>query len=166
MFNWADWVIIAILTISSLISLKRGFVKEALSLAIWVIAFAVASWFSPKLSPLLIPYLDTPSLRQMAAFAGLFVVTLIVGAAVNYLLSTLIKATGLSGTDKMLGVLFGLLRGLIIIMVLVLYIPKMVPVNEDVWWQESAMIPQFLAFEDRFKELSASVYGLIKGLIS
>jgi membrane protein required for colicin V production len=165
MLNWADWVIIAILGISSLISLKRGFVKEALSLAIWLIAFAVASWFGPRLSPLLTPYLDTPSLRQMAAFAGLFIATLVVGSAVNYLLSTLIKATGLSGTDRMLGVLFGLLRGLIIVMILVLYVPKLVPVNEDLWWQESSLIPNFLAFEDRFKGLVSTAYELLKGLI-
>ncbi|MGH1486077.1 MAG: CvpA family protein [Cellvibrionaceae bacterium] len=158
MFNWADWAIIAILAISSLISLKRGFVKEALSLAIWVIAFGVASWFSPMLAPLLAAYLNTPSLQQMAAFALLFVSTLLVGGAVNYLLATLIKATGLSGTDRLLGILFGVFRGAVIIMVLVLYLPKAVPVNEDIWWQQSALIPQFLSFEGGFRQLVASVY--------
>ncbi len=162
MFNWSDWAIIAILTISSLISLKRGFVKEALSLAIWVVAFAVASWFSPKLAPMLAVYLDTASLQQMAAFAALFIATLLVGGAVNYLLATLIKATGLTGTDRMLGVLFGLFRGLVIIMVLVLYVPKMIPVNEDAWWQQSALIPHFLDFEDRFRMMTTSIYDFVK----
>lgn len=161
MFNWADWAIIAILLLSSLISLKRGFVKEALSLAIWVIALAVASLFAPKFAPLLAAYIEAPSLQQMVAFAALFVATLLIGGGVNYLLSTLIKATGLSGTDRMLGVLFGLVRGLIIVMVILLYLPKILPVNEDQWWSQSALIPQFLDFEDRFRLLVGSVYDAI-----
>lgn len=166
MFNWADWAIVIILGISSLISLKRGFVKEALSLAIWLIAFIVASWFSPVLAPMLAAYIEAPSLQQMVAFAGLFIATLLVGGAVNYLLSTLIKATGLSGTDRMLGVLFGLVRGLVIVMVAVLYVPKLIPVNEDLWWQQSTLIPHFLSFEESFKTLSASIYQLVAGLFS
>ena len=158
MFNWADWAIITILAISSLISLKRGFVKEALSLAVWVIAFGVASWFSPLLAPLLAAYLNTPSVQQMVAFALLFVSTLLVGGAVNYLLATLIKATGLSGTDRLLGILFGAFRGAVIIMVLVVYLPKIVPLNEDVWWQQSALISQFLSFEGGFRQFVTAVY--------
>jgi membrane protein required for colicin V production len=162
MLNWADWVIIAILVLSSLISLKRGFVKEALSLAIWIIAFIIASVFSPKLAPLLAAYLDVPSLQQMAAFALLFIATLLVGGAINYLLSTLIKATGLTGTDRLLGMLFGLIRGLVVVMVAVLYVPKLVPVDQDAWWQQSSTIPYFVAFEDRFRELSGTLFGGIK----
>lgn len=166
MFNWADWAIIAILTLSALISLKRGFVKEAMSLAIWVVALVVASIFSPKLAPLLAAYIDAPSLQQMAAFSSLFIATLLIGGAVNYLLATLIKATGLSGTDRMLGVIFGLVRGLIIVMVILLYGPKLIPVAEDLWWQESALIPKFLGFEDRFSLLTSSVYEYITQFFS
>lgn len=165
MFNWADWAIIAVLAISSLISLKRGFVKEALSLLIWIAALVIASLLSPKLAPILAAYIETPSLQQMAAFACLFVATLLTGGAVNYLLSTLIKATGLSGTDRMLGVLFGLFRGLIIVMVILLYAPMLIPVNEDIWWQQSTLIPQFLDFEDRFRVLMASAYDYIKQIL-
>ena len=161
--NWADWVIAGVLLISSLISLKRGFVKEALSLAIWVIALIVASLFSARLAPLLSGYLGEPSVQQMAAFAILFIATLLVGGATNYLLGTLIKATGLSGTDKLLGVLFGLLRGGVIIMVLILYLPRLVPVQEDNWWQQSLLIPHFLGFEDRFRSVSATVFEFVKG---
>lgn len=163
MFNWADWAIIVVLAISSLISLKRGFVKEALSLAIWVIALIVAYLFSPMLAPMLSAQIESPSLQQMAAFTGLFIATLLVGGAVNYLLATLIKATGLSGTDRLLGVLFGTVRGMVIIMVIVLYLPKLVPVNEDAWWQQSALIPHFLRFEDSFSILTGSIYDWIQG---
>jgi membrane protein required for colicin V production len=164
-FNWADWAIVAILSLSCAISLVRGFVKEALSVAIWIIAFGVASWFSPKLAPLLAVYIDAISLRQMLAFAILFVSTLLVGGAVNYLFSTLIKATGLSGTDRLLGVLFGAIRGFVIIMVIVLYLPKMVPVDQDLWWSESRLISHFLSFEDKFKTITGSLYESVKKII-
>lgn len=164
-FNWADWAIIVILSLSCAISLVRGFVKEALSVAIWIIAFGVATWFSPKLAPLLAVYIDAISLRQMAAFASLFVATLLIGSAVNYLLSTLIKATGLSGTDRLLGVLFGFIRGIVIIMVIVLYLPKMVPVDQDAWWSDSSLIPHFLSFEDKFRTITDSLYESAKNVI-
>jgi len=74
--NWADWVILAILVVSSLISLKRGFVREALSLANWVVAFFVAMAFRDVLATLISPYISTPSIRDMVAFATLFAATL------------------------------------------------------------------------------------------
>jgi len=159
-----DWLIVAILAISALISLKRGFIKEALSLAIWLVAFLIASTFSPLLAPILANYLDIPSIQQMAAFAILFIATLIVGGGVNYLLATLIKVSGLTGTDRLLGMLFGVVRGAVIVMVLVIYMPKFLPVEEDLWWQHSTLIPHFVAFEDDFWGLSTAVYDLVKGL--
>ena len=165
MFNWADWAIIAILSLSCVISLLRGFVKEALSVAIWIIAFGVATWFSPKLAPMLSVYIDAISLRQMVAFASLFIATLLVGGAVNYLLSTLVRATGLSGTDRLLGIFFGLIRGFVIIMVIVLYLPKMVPVDQDTWWNDSVLIPHFLSFEDKFCTITDSLYESAKNVI-
>lgn len=165
MFNWADWLIVAILVISSLISLKRGFVKEALSMAIWILAFLVASWFSLQVAPWFAPYIEQPSLRHIAAFAALFIVTLIVGGIVNYLLSSLISATGLSGTDRLLGVLFGLLRGLLIVMVAVVYLPQVVAVTQDSWWQQSALIPHFLSLEDRFHVLLRQLYEWVISIV-
>jgi len=162
--TFVDWLIVAILAISALISIKRGFVKEALSLAIWLIAFLVASTFSPLLAPILANYLDIPSIQQMAAFAILFIATLVVGGGINYLVATLIKVSGLTGTDRLLGLLFGVIRGGAIIMLLVIYLPKFLPVKEDLWWQHSSLIPHFVAFEDDFWRLSTAVYTSVKGL--
>jgi len=162
--TFVDWLIVVILAISALISIKRGFVKEALSLAIWLIAFLVASTFSPLLAPILADYLDIPSIQQMAAFAILFVATLLVGGGINYLVATLIKVSGLTGTDRLLGLLFGVIRGGAIIMILVIYLPKFLPVQEDLWWQHSFLIPHFVAFEDDFWRLSTAVYTSVKGL--
>ncbi|MDO6805115.1 CvpA family protein, partial [Wenyingzhuangia sp. 1_MG-2023] len=102
-----DWVILAVLGISSLISLKRGFVREALSLAVWIGAFVVARMFSGNLATLLTDYIETNSLRWIAAFVVLFLGTLAIGAMVNHLIVEVVRLTGLSGTDRILGMVFG-----------------------------------------------------------
>jgi len=99
-FTWVDWAIIAVIAVSSLISLKRGFVKEALSLLTWIIAGVVAWMFGGALSHHLAEYISTPSAQVIAACALLFVATLLVGALVNFLIGELIRVTGLSGTDR------------------------------------------------------------------
>jgi hypothetical protein len=78
--TWADWTIVGVLVLSALISIKRGFVKEALSLATWVAAVIIAIIFADRLAVLLEDHIATPSVREMAAFALLFVATLLVGA--------------------------------------------------------------------------------------
>lgn len=116
--TFIDWTILAILIISSLISLKRGFVKEALSLATWILALIIARMFSAKLAFFLTDLILSPNWRLAAAFAILFATTLVVGAMINHLLSEVIRMTGLTGTDRVLGMVFGVLRGLIIVVVL------------------------------------------------
>ena len=87
---------IGIIVISSLISLSRGFVKEALSLLTWIVAGAVAWMFGGALAERLAPYIQLPSGRVIAACALLFVVTLLLGALVNFLISELVRVTGMS----------------------------------------------------------------------
>ena len=157
--NWADWTIVGILSVSCLISIKRGFVKEALSLVVWIAAFIIAMVFSDRLALLLTDLISTPSVRNIAAFAILFAATLIVGAMVNYLIGELVRMTGLSGTDRLFGMVFGLARGALVVLAIVILLPSMVPVDEDNWWQQSRLIPRFLVFEDWARETTASVTG-------
>ncbi len=163
--NWVDWGIIAVLAISSLISLKRGFVKEALSLVVWVVAIVVATSFRAQAAALLVDHIQTPSLREMAAFALLFIATLIVGACVNFLISQLVKITGLSGTDRLLGMLFGLARGLVIVMVGLILLPGLLPVDQDPWWQSSQLIPHFLKFEGWSRQLGSQFWEFINSVL-
>lgn len=155
--NWADWTILAILLISCLISLKRGFVKEALSMVNWVLAFIIAMTFRDQLATLLESQIATPSVREMVAFGILFAATLVVGAMVNHLVGELIRMTGLSGTDRLFGMIFGLVRGLVVVMALLLLVPMVLPVDQDAWWQESALIPQFLRFEGWARETAGEL---------
>lgn len=164
--NWADWTIVAIVVLSSLISIKRGFVKEALSLATWILAVIIALLFSERLAVLLSDSITTPSVREVVAFAILFITTLLVGAMVNYLIGELIRITGLSGTDRALGMVFGLARGFIIVMALLIFLPSLVPVEQDSWWGESRLIPEFLSFEGWVRSAATEVSGVISGLFS
>jgi membrane protein required for colicin V production len=157
-FTWVDWAIIAIIIISCLISLKRGFVKEALSLVTWIIAGVVAWLFGGALSQHLTDFIEMPSARIIAACAILFVATLLVGALVNFLISELVRVTGLSGTDRFLGMVFGGARGALLVVVLTGLL-SLAPVQQDPWWQQSSLIPHFLMVADWSKNLIVGMAG-------
>jgi membrane protein required for colicin V production len=137
---WVDYFIIGIVLLSALISLMRGFVKEALSLATWILAFWVALTFTQLVDAWLINRIDTPSIRIVVAFSSLFVLGLLVGAMVNHFAGLAVKRTGLGGTDRMIGVVFGMARGIVVVAALVL-LGILTEINEDPWWNASAFIP-------------------------
>ncbi len=157
-FSWVDWAILAVILISGLISLKRGFVREALSLVIWIIAGAVAWLFGGALAEHLVEYIETPSARTIAACAILFVATLMVGALVSFLLGQLVDATGLTGFDRLLGMVFGVARGALLVVVLIGLL-SLAPVQHDNWWRESSLVPHFLMVADWSKNLILNNVG-------
>jgi len=163
--NWADWTIIAILVISSLISIKRGFVKEAISLVIWGVAFFVAVGFHEQLAVLLSQWVSSASIRYVLSYALLFVATLMVGAMINHLIAELVRLTGLSGTDRLLGTVFGLARGLVIVMAILILAPMAVPVEQDLWWQQSTLIPQLLLMEQWCKETFSVIVASLRSFL-
>lgn len=146
-FNAADIIIVCILLLSALISLFRGFVKEALSLVSWFLAFWIAITFCHQVSDLLVNYIKSPTLRLGAAFGGVFIVVLIACAIINTLISTLVHKTGLSGTDRLLGVIFGGVRGVLLIAALLLVAQITTPVQEETWWTGSMLIHYFQPVE-------------------
>ena len=148
---WIDFSILGIIAISTLVSLVRGFIKEAVSLVIWVAAFFIASQFYQDLA-VYITQLQDPMLRNGAAIAILFVVTLILGAIVNYILSKLVEHTGLSGTDRVLGLVFGALRGVLIVAALLFFMDSFTGLSDSQWWQDSVLIPHFGVFIQWFFE--------------
>jgi len=139
---WVDYLIIGIILLSSGISIVRGFIKEVLSVASWALSFWVALMFYPHVATLLADYIVTPSIRLFAAFTSLFLVTLILGALVNHLISEIVEKTGLTGTDRALGIIFGLVRGVAIVTLLVL-LAGATPMPNDSWWQNSLLLEHF-----------------------
>lgn len=140
--NWFDFTILGIIAFSAIISLVRGFVKEAISLVIWIAAFLISRTFYPHLAQLL-TQINEPVLRDASAIGILFIGTLIIGGLINYIISQLVKATGLSGTDRVLGAVFGALRGLLIVSALLFFIDTFTTFAESIWWQESVLVPEF-----------------------
>lgn len=161
--NWADWVIVAVIVVSALLSLRRGFVKEALSLVTWVAAFIVARVFTDNLSVLLAGYIDTPSARVIAAFAILFIGVLILGAIINKLIGMIVEATGLSSTDRLLGMVFGIARGGLLVVVIVALL-GMTPVKQDRWWSQSQLIPHFALMEGWTRNLASDASDVIMSI--
>lgn len=159
---WIDWVIIALIAVSTLISLKRGFVKEALSLVSWVGAFIIARTFHPQMQSLLETTVETPMVRLVAAFAILFFGTLIVGAIINNMIGHLVRATGLTATDRVLGMGFGLLRGLVVVIVAIAF-TRYTPLSEDTWWRTSIMIDRLAVVEDWSRRTLGDEFGRYLG---
>ncbi len=139
-----DYAILGVLLISSFISLIRGFVKEALSLAGWILSFWVSMTFAGGLSEMLASSMDNASFRLIVAFVALFVISLIISTAVNFFAVRLVQRTGLSGTDRFLGVIFGFLRGALLVSVLVL-LSGLTSLPREPMWKESALLFRFEA---------------------
>lgn len=140
--NGVDYAILGICLVSVIVSLFRGFIREVFSLLVWIAAVYAALQASGPLSSWLESWVEVPSVRIIVAFVGVFVLVLVVGGLITYLLGKLVASTGLSGTDRMFGALFGALRGVAIVVAAVL-VASFTPFVEDPWWRESLLLPEF-----------------------
>lgn len=140
--HWVDITILIILFISALMAIVRGFVKEFISLATWVVALLVCMTFAAKLAPLLPEIIANPLFKQGLAWFLLFVGTMVCGSLLSFVVTSMVERTGLSHTDRALGLLFGLARGVVIIMALVL-LAVFIELNKSNWWQAPKLLPYF-----------------------
>ena len=148
--NWADYAIIAIVVVSAGISVLRGFLREALSLAGWVLAFWLALTFAGDVSALFEHTISQPTMRHAIAFFTIVVATLVITAIVMYLVRLAVDKTEITGTDRALGIVFGIARGIVIVSILVLF-AGLTALPQDAWWRQSIFLPhlQVLAEEIR-----------------
>lgn len=138
---WIDVAILAVVALSAIIGFFRGFLREALGLATWIAAFYLAFILSKPAAVYLRPWVHIDSARLALAFAIVFLGVLVLGAVFNYLIGRLVSHTGLAGTDRAVGIVFGVVRGVAVLIVLVL-LAGATPLPKDPWWQQSLFIGQ------------------------
>ena len=137
--TWVDCTLVAIVVVSVVLGLMRGFVREAFSLGVWAAAFGLALHYAAPLSDLLADHIHTAWLRLAVAFGVLFLATVLVGGLLVFLLVRAVRKSGLGGPDRMLGLGFGLLRGMLVVGILVIA-GQMTPLTQSDWWRRSAVI--------------------------
>jgi len=138
---WLDFAFFGIVLLSLVIGMLRGFVREVLSLASWILAIVIALKFAPLAASQLQGVIQAAPARIAIAYALVFFGVLIVGAIVSHLVSVLIRSSGLRPIDRMLGLGFGLLRGVLLIVAVVM-IAGFSSLHEESWWQQSRLASQ------------------------
>ena len=162
--NSVDWSIIYIIGISTIISIIRGASKEALSLLIWLLSALIASIFHDQMQAQLQTLIENESLREISAWITIFLFCLFIGSLINYIFGKLIKASGLSNTDRLLGMIFGVVRAIVIVMVFLIITPKIFPVAHTKWWMESILIPFFQPFQGWAQETGSIILIFLKNI--
>lgn len=120
-FNWVDYVIAGILFFSALLSLARGFIHEAFALLVWVVGVILAFAFAPQVSDLVHNATGWGHWSYFIAFIGIFIVVWIVGVVITACLRIVLSHVGLGPLDRLVGLVFGVARGALLVTVLLLF---------------------------------------------
>jgi membrane protein required for colicin V production len=145
-----DYVVLTIVGASVIISVMRGFAREVLALAGWVLAFVAANAFSGTVAAWFAPVIPEGSLRALTAFVAVFVVTLIVASLTAMAVSRLLKGSGLGLEDRLLGGCFGLARGVLIVMLIVL-LAGLTALPRQPAWSDAMLSPPLEALAGAVK---------------
>ena len=123
--NIADWFILIVLIASGIISFARGFTKEFLSLFLWLAAFIAAISLEYLATPKINEFIGNEEISKIISYIVVFVIFIFIGGMIIKFISKLIKWSGASGFDRFLGVMFGLIRGSIVLFVIFLLLPSL-----------------------------------------
>lgn len=135
-----DYIILAIILVSAVAGLVRGFLKEVCSLVTWILAVWLAWQFGPSIAPHLGGVLEREPYGLWAGRAIVFVAVLVLGAIIGFLVDHFVRLSLFSGLDRMLGFLLGLLRGVVITGIVVI-LAQAVQLDDESWWQRSRLVP-------------------------
>ncbi len=135
-----DYAVLGIVAASLVLGLWRGVVSEILALAAWVVAFVVARMFAADVAPVFGKLLPDATLRYVAGFATVCLAVLVVFSIGRLVARLLMKAVGLGWADRTLGAVFGIGRGVVVALLLVL-IGGLTPLPKEAWWREATLAP-------------------------
>jgi membrane protein required for colicin V production len=141
LFNAFDWFVVVVCLASALLSLWRGFVREAISLGGWVLAFIAANLGAITVANAIGDLIANATGRYIVAWSLVFLVVLALSSIAAKVISKLIAASGLGVLDRMLGSVFGLLRGVLIVLALVFVLRQLVPESEQSLLRDSQLMP-------------------------
>jgi len=152
-----DFVIIGIIVLSGVFAYSRGLVREALSIAAWVLAAVIAFYGRHYVGPNIARYLPKGTIADIATAAGIFIVALVVLHMIARILAKHVKHSHLSPIDRTLGLLFGLARGLVLACILYIALAWVLPagVSRPHWFAESRTLPYLEAGADRLEQYFA-----------
>lgn len=131
-----DYIVIAVVAASVLLGIWRGVVGEIIALVAWILAFFAARWWGDEVANSVLNAISDPELRLVAAWVLVFIVVLMLMALLRLAIRGLLKALGLSPTDRLLGMIFGVARGLVIVLALVV-VGGMTMAAQQKWWVEA-----------------------------
>ena len=155
-----DIIIAVAVVLSVIVGFARGFVKEAFSIATLLLATWAALYFGPVVGKISDSWLQGEELQTWFGRILVFLVFVVAGGLIEWVVSKAVKMSPLGGVDRLAGSLFGLLRGLLLTAVFILAGQFMGFDNDD-WWQESALIPQFQVLVEWIEEMAPAGYDLI-----
>ena len=138
-----DLAILAVILLSTLFAFLRGVVRELIALVAWVVGFVGAIAFAPTVGAWIPEIPGYPAVRYQIAFAVILIAALVIGAIIAGPLARVIRAAGLGFVDRFLGSIFGMLRGLLVIVGFVL-VAGLTTLPRADWWQNSALAPAFI----------------------
>ncbi len=138
--TWIDYAIVAICIASAAFGFWRGFVKEAIALATWLLAILLAWQAAWMVEPRLGEWTAAPELRIWAARAIIFAAVIVIGGLLAWLMRAVIRKTGLSSTDRSLGAVFGALRGVLLVGLLAIVV-DIAELGSEAWWAEAKLRP-------------------------
>jgi membrane protein required for colicin V production len=159
-----DYMLIALVLISTGISLFRGFFSEAVSFATWLIALWVAWKFGTNLAGGLVGWVTDPVLRIWLARGLVFIGVLLIGGLIERLLDHVMKSLGLNRTNRAIGMVFGMARGVVLAGLLVMLLEVM-GFSGSAWWQSSKLLPYLAPVTDIIRSAAEDGFGLLDGAV-
>lgn len=156
----ADLVILAALSLSLIFGFMRGFVREAFSLAGWVLAILIARWFNEPMAAWLAQWVGTPSVRLVMSYGTLFFGTLLISVLVGQALSLVVNSAGLSLANRVLGGLFGTVRGLVLVLIALMLMAPFV--KKDAWFSAATLPRAFLEYEHLVRDLQDQALHIVR----